>query len=80
MWGGEQTPTQYVAVSLRPMWKVFQFLIVAAVTLSNVRWGWTDNGLVVGGTGIAAAFVATYCLVWVLDLMRRLKAGIARRR
>lgn len=56
------------------MWAVFQFLIVAAVALSNAIRRWTPNPLVASMFGIGAAFVLTYGLVRSLDLLRRLKA------
>lgn len=52
-------------------WKLFQFTVCLAVIASNIHWQWTDNGLLAGILGIAAASFLTAILTMLGDLLRR---------
>jgi hypothetical protein len=60
------------------MWNLLQTLIVFAVFASNVQYGWTDNGYVVGVVGLLAAAVATAVLSDAIDLVRRFRKPVRR--
>jgi hypothetical protein len=54
------------------LWKLLQFLIFAAVVMSNAVWQWTPNGLLAGLIGVGAAFIVTLVIVKLGDLARGL--------
>lgn len=50
------------------LWKLFQLLIVAGVAASNIHWQWTPNLYLPALIGIAAAYLATKIIIWVIQL------------
>ena len=48
------------------MWELIQFLIITAVVMSNVHWGWTPNatGLWVIGLFIGINLIV-YGIAWI---------------
>ena len=56
-------------------WMIFQGLVFLAVYWSNLEWHWVpnDNYLVVALFGVAAAFVSTLAVGWIIERTRALK-------
>jgi hypothetical protein len=67
---------------LHMRWHLLQLLIVFAVVGTNIHWQWTPNGLLAGLAGGVVAFVVTYLIAGIVDLvrwLRRSRIGVGRR-
>lgn len=52
------------------MWALIQYLIIAAVVMSNVHWQWTHNPCAAGLIGIGVAFSFTVVVTRLADALR----------
>jgi hypothetical protein len=59
------------------MWKLIQFLIIAAVGVANAHWQWTPNTYLAAGLGYALAYLVTVVSVWITDRLPLLTAAHA---
>ncbi len=53
------------------LWKILQYLIFAAIVVSNGVYHWTPNGYLAGLEGIACAFLFTVAANKGLELASR---------